>query len=82
LALKPRAILLDYCMPVMDGAGAARILQADARTSGIPILLVTAMGAPPGAVLSVPCLPKPALPDEVVDTVRALIDSTKGEECG
>jgi CheY-like chemotaxis protein len=82
LALRPQAIVLDYWMPVMDGAGAARILRADARTCRIPLILVTAIGAPPEAVLAVPCRPKPDLPDDVVSAVRAALDSSTDEECG
>lgn len=82
LALRPQAIVLDYWMPVMDGAGAARILRADARTCRIPLILVTAIGAPPEAVLVVPCHPKPDLPDDVVSAVRAVLESSGGEECG
>ena len=39
---KPEIILLDMSLPVMDGWEAARLLKADAATSGIPIIALTA----------------------------------------
>jgi DNA-binding response OmpR family regulator len=44
--LKPDIILLDIMMPVMDGYEVCARLQADARTAGIPIIFVTALGSP------------------------------------
>jgi CheY-like chemotaxis protein len=39
---RPDIILLDMSLPVMDGWEAARRLKADAGTSGIPIIALTA----------------------------------------
>jgi CheY-like chemotaxis protein/nitrogen-specific signal transduction histidine kinase len=41
-ALKPDLILLDLMMPEMSGFEVVKILQANADTSGIPIVVVTA----------------------------------------
>ena len=41
-------IVSDVVMPRLDGIGLCRALQADAALSGIPVLLITAEGAPPG----------------------------------
>lgn len=41
LALRPDAIVMDYTMPVVDGGEAARRLACDARTSSIPVLLLS-----------------------------------------
>ncbi len=41
-AERPDAILLDVMMPEMDGPTTFRALQANAATSAIPVLLLTA----------------------------------------
>ena len=38
----PQLILLDISMPDMDGYAVASLLKADPKTSGIPIIMVTA----------------------------------------
>jgi CheY-like chemotaxis protein len=38
---QPRLILMDIQMPEMDGYEAARLLLADSRVAGIPIIAVT-----------------------------------------
>lgn len=40
---QPDAIILDLMMPVMDGFAALEALSSTPRTSGIPVLVVTAM---------------------------------------
>jgi two-component system cell cycle response regulator DivK len=39
----PDVILMDLRLPDLDGTEAARMLRADPRTSGIPVLAVTAL---------------------------------------
>ena len=41
-ALRPDVIVMDYCMPEVDGGEAARRLGVDPRTRAIPIILITA----------------------------------------
>ena len=41
-AEQPEAILLDVMMPQMDGISTFKQLQANAKTQGIPVILLTA----------------------------------------
>ena len=40
-ALRPKAIVMDMSLPLMDGREAMRSLRGDARTSEIPIIALT-----------------------------------------
>jgi CheY-like chemotaxis protein len=43
VALKPHAIVMDICMPALDGLDAIVWLRMDARTRGIPIVACTGL---------------------------------------
>ena len=79
----PAVIVMDLAMPLMDGWEAIRRLRADALTSEIPIVALSAyaFGDAPdrareaGADL---CLSKPCLPPQVARVVRAMLGSSRG----
>ena len=71
---RPDLILIDAQMPVMDGLEATKILKADAPTSNIPIIVLTAyaMKGDKERILEVGCdgyLAKPIDIQELLKTV-------------
>ena len=77
LGQRPDVIVMDLCMPRMDGWEAIRRLKADPRTCGIPVVTLTAVGWHPSAeqveceaYLVKPCLPLDLL--GVLDTLLAM----------
>jgi two-component system cell cycle response regulator DivK len=74
----PDLILMDLTMPVIDGLSATRILKEDPRTSGIPIIALTAHTghddrAAAEAAGCVSFLAKPAAPAKVAGEVRRVL---------
>jgi len=45
----PDVVLLDVAMPKLDGRDVLKQLKSNAKTSGIPVLVVSAMAADPNA---------------------------------
>jgi len=45
---RPDLILLDYMMPVLDGPAVFKLLQADPKLAGIPVVFLTAVMTGPG----------------------------------
>lgn len=78
----PELVLADVMMPGLDGLGLCRRLKADARTAGVPVVLLTALtdresltrGWKAGAD---EYLFKPFHPKEVLTRVRTLLASAR-----
>lgn len=75
-------VLMDLCMPRMDGWQATRLIRSDVETAHIPIVAVTALtayedGSPiePGEWDEV--LFKPVLLQDVLQTVAHLLTRTR-----
>jgi len=80
LLCRPDVIVLDYCMPRMDGGETLQLLARDPRTKGIPVILAT--GSPSDVpvearVLAAAIIAKPCDPDDIVEAVRALVPRAK-----
>ena len=79
----PDLVLMDMHMPVMDGPQAARILRLDPRTSGIPILALTAsVEIPSGSDGNWPFdsyLRKPIESSLLLNTLGRYLSSDPGE---
>jgi CheY-like chemotaxis protein len=79
----PDVVLLDICLPDVNGFEVARRLRADQRTSCIRIVMLTASGGPdcvPGGVAYDEFLFKPVEPREALNAVRRLLSA--GNENG
>jgi DNA-binding response OmpR family regulator len=78
-SLRPNLVVLDVMLPVIDGREVTRRIRADARTAGIPVLLVSASvhedevqeGLDAGAD---DYLPKPFTADVLRERVQALLE--------
>jgi CheY-like chemotaxis protein len=76
VALRPDAIVLDFSMPRMDGAEVLRRLKADPRTSGIPVVMVTAVPELVDVEARDACgafLEKPCEPDRLMQALDDLV---------
>jgi len=71
----PDLVLMDLCMPVMDGFEAIKVLRADPATSAVPIIVVTAQGTDDSAQRAAEAgadayVDKPVMPDELLERIR------------
>ncbi len=77
-AVLPDAILLDWMLPGQSGLALARKWRADARTRGIPILMLTARGDEPDKVAGLDAgaddyITKPFSTQELLARIRAVL---------
>jgi DNA-binding response OmpR family regulator len=78
-SLQPNLVVLDVMLPIIDGREVTRRIRADARTAGIPVLLVSASvhehevqeGLEAGAD---DYLPKPFTANVLRERVEALLE--------
>ena len=71
----PDAILLDLFMPEMDGWQFRRLQEADPRLAGIPVVVVTAVGAARNSAVQsgvAAFLQKPVAPADLIETLSRL----------
>jgi two-component system, OmpR family, phosphate regulon response regulator PhoB len=77
-AVLPDAILLDWMLPGETGVALARRWRSDARTKGIPILMLTARGDEPDKVAGLDAgaddyITKPFSTQELLARIRAVL---------
>ncbi|TDG03262.1 response regulator [Paraburkholderia guartelaensis] len=58
-AEQPAIVVTDYMMPVMDGEALVRALASDPGLAGVPVVLSSAVAAPPGTLHIAAFLRKP-----------------------
>jgi len=78
----PAAIVLDLMLPQIDGLEICRMLRANEKTVGVPIIMVTARDQESERIVGLEIgaddyLAKPFSPNELVARVRALIRRVK-----
>jgi two-component system cell cycle response regulator DivK len=81
LAERPDLILMDVQLPKMSGLDATRTLRADARTSEIPIVIITSFALSgdrekAAAAGATRYLAKPYSPRELMTLVREILPET------
>jgi len=74
----PDLVVLDVMMPGMDGLEVCRSLRTDPRTSGLPLIMLTARAAEADRVVGLELgaddyITKPFSPRELVARVKALL---------
>jgi CheY-like chemotaxis protein len=80
---RPDIVVLDYTMPVLDGAGVLRAMAADPRTASVPVLLVSSM---PRAVVEHAChgytelLSKPFSLEVLLAAIHRVLESKATED--
>lgn len=78
---RPDLVLLDIMMPKRNGIQVAQDLKDNPATSGIPIIMVTALSGTPAAQITRAevYLQKPVRPGDLLEHVRRLL-ATRGCE--
>jgi DNA-binding response OmpR family regulator len=74
----PDLVILDVMLPGMSGLDVCRALRLDARTSALPIIMLTARGEESDRILGLDSgaddyMAKPFSPNELMARVRALL---------
>jgi DNA-binding response OmpR family regulator len=78
----PDAVVLDLMLPQVDGLEVCRVIRADQKTAGLPIIMLTARAEESERVVGLELgaddyLAKPFSPNELVARVRALLRRTQ-----
>jgi len=79
-ALSPAAIVMDLSLPIMDGWQATREIRENPATREVRIVAISAHSLPTHVARAKESgadafLAKPCLPDELIDTLRRLLEA-------
>ncbi len=79
----PDLILLDLMLPEMDGLEVCKLLRRDAKTSGIPIIMLTARASEIDRIVGLELgaadyVPKPFSPRELILRVKKRLEQSSG----
>jgi two-component system phosphate regulon response regulator PhoB len=82
-SLPPDLVLLDLMLPGVDGLEICRLLKREARTSSIPLVMLTAKGEETDRIVGLELgaddyIPKPFSTREVVLRIKAVLRRQKG----
>ena len=82
-SIAPDLILLDLMLPEMDGLEVCKLLRRDAKTSAIPIIMLTARASEIDRIVGLELgaadyVPKPFSPRELVLRVKKRLEQTVG----
>jgi DNA-binding response OmpR family regulator len=75
---EPDLVILDYMMPLLDGAGVLTAMQKDGRLAQVPVIMMSSL---PESSVRARCavyagfLRKPFSIEALIDTVNATLDS-------
>ena len=83
----PDLILLDLMLPEMDGLEVCKLLRRDAKTSAIPIIMLTARAGEMDRIVGLELgatdyVPKPFSPRELVLRVKKRLEKNSGAPAG
>lgn len=81
----PDLILLDLMLPEMDGLEVCKLLRRDAKTSAIPIIMLTARASEIDRIVGLELgatdyVPKPFSPRELILRVKKRLEQNSGAE--
>ena len=76
----PHVVVLDWHMPVLDGAATCAAIKAEPRTRDVPVIFLTArtdgdVHAQCLALGAIGCITKPFEPLRLADQVKALLST-------
>lgn len=82
IELRPAVIVMDLGLPVMDGWETMRRLRADPRSRRIPVVVLSGHDSTEDRARAAEAgcdayLVKPCLPDDLLRTVRALLERAR-----